>query len=393
MIFIYLFSSHRFKGVGKSSFINRTRKLSDNHAKAAKVGITDTTSLVFRYNWPDNPVIDFYDFPGYGLWSSIDEYKADLIDQHPCDFYVFIYAVRLQANDLDLIRYLWIKSNHLKDGHRKLVIARSKIDDTIKSLLVEESELSEQMALGKVKEAIVLDFANPRLQKFYDNDFKKEDLKVFMISTSRENVFKYELKDLLSEIVNSLPDAYAESFALHCIDLGKIWIENKRAIFEKRITKLAIISGVSDLIPVGGVLIDIGIIYREVRNYLESFGLTAEKLQEYGKILELPPAVTNSIIDAVGVRSMEIHIKNSIATAMTGLSIGVTATTITKVASGTAGLAFGMVTFGVGFVVQAAITGPISYYLTKKVLKRILYDTEKDAHKIFQELTRAALTK
>lgn len=360
--------------------------MNDNNENAAKVGQTDTTVEIIRYEWPDNPVINFYDFPGYGLSETWKEYASEIIDKNPCDYYIYIYSVRLKLMDVRLIKHIWIKTD------RKIVIARSKVDIDIKNS-IDDDQLTEEKAFSKVKDNITLDFNNDKIKPLYDKEFNPDALKVFAISTSKENIFKFELNDMLEYIVDSLPGTYGDAFAMHCIDLGRIWIEKKRKIFEKRIDKLALVSAVSDLIPIGGVIVDVAIIYNEVKKYLESFGLTAEKIEEYAKILELSPTVTNSIIDAVGIRSVKMHIKNSIATAVTVGSIGLGATTTLKIASTVGGFTVGMATLGIGIVVQAAITGPISFFMTQDILKKILADTVRDTYKIFEELSKATVKK
>lgn len=92
-------------GVGKSSFINAVRGLSNNHAISARTGIVDCTPEVTRYPDPrPNSRIIWYDVPGAGTPDVPDWHYFNALGLYIFDCIIVLIDNRVLESDLAIIR-------------------------------------------------------------------------------------------------------------------------------------------------------------------------------------------------------------------------------------------------------------------------------------------------
>lgn len=92
-------------GVGKSSFINAIRGLSNNHSIAARTGIVDCTPQVTRYPDPrPNSRIVWYDVPGAGTPDVSDWHYFNTLGLYIFDCIILLIDNRVLESDLAIIR-------------------------------------------------------------------------------------------------------------------------------------------------------------------------------------------------------------------------------------------------------------------------------------------------
>jgi GTP-binding protein EngB required for normal cell division len=92
-------------GVGKSSFINAVRGLSNNHSISARTGIVDCTPQVTRYPdpRPDSRII-WYDVPGAGTPNVPDWHYFNALGFYVFDCIIVLIDNRVLESDLAIIR-------------------------------------------------------------------------------------------------------------------------------------------------------------------------------------------------------------------------------------------------------------------------------------------------
>ena len=107
-------------GVGKSSFINATRRLTAEDKRAAKVGPSETTVNIQSYRHPSKPLLKFWDLPGVGTDRFPKESYLSKIDVDRYDFFLLITADRFTENDI------WL-GNEFRKRNKKYFFVRTKI--------------------------------------------------------------------------------------------------------------------------------------------------------------------------------------------------------------------------------------------------------------------------
>ncbi|KAG2125777.1 interferon-inducible GTPase-domain-containing protein [Suillus clintonianus] len=116
-------------GVGKSSFINAVRGLSNNHPIAARAGIVDCTPQVTRYPdpRPDSRII-WYDVPGAGTPNVPDWQYFNALGLYIFDCIIVLIDNRVLESDLAIIRACEQFTNV------EVFIVRSKSDQHINNM-------------------------------------------------------------------------------------------------------------------------------------------------------------------------------------------------------------------------------------------------------------------
>jgi len=209
-----------------------------------------------------------------------------------------------------------------------------------------------------------------------------------LISCKGEDCFSFDLEALTIAMQNILPSNLLNLFIANSVILGKNHIVAKKQFLQKRITKFAIAAAVSDIVPFAGTVVDVIIIVAEVKHYRKCFGLTSKDFEGIASYLNVDDISRNTIAKVVGIDGKYVHIKNLVMTTLSAVSIPV-GSIIANAVVGAVSLGVGVATLGIGFAISAAISGPISYVLTKKVLTKILNDMEADSLKMIDLLLEA----
>ncbi|XP_028404406.1 interferon-inducible GTPase 5-like isoform X3 [Dendronephthya gigantea] len=109
-------------GCGKSAFVNAIRGVDDEHEHAAPVDIVEKSRTPKEYIDPKNPVIYYWDPPGYGTpsYPTLDMYwKKHGLSKF--DSFLIFISFRVTKLDLELI-------NRVKSAKKSFLIIRTKID-------------------------------------------------------------------------------------------------------------------------------------------------------------------------------------------------------------------------------------------------------------------------
>lgn len=412
--------------MGKSSFINRIRNIKDNNnientdvvldtnvdvnqdnnnqtitSKPAKTGGKETTREPNRYFWDKYPNIQFIDFPGFGTFEIKDYEKV--LNSTKCDFYILIHSHRLELKDVQVANiiisklkkpFLTVRSNteshidkYIDVNERILVEAELRLFDRLNKDLDSESKNIKKCELVnkltniegdglKMVKKDSMDQLNEFNSFFQKQDLKKELLEPFHISCKEEFAHKYEMKQLNDKIIELAPQI-SEILKERRLICGKSIIREKTKYFLSRIDNLAWLSGLTDFVPFGGVAADIAIIIVEVMSYKDSYGLSEEKILQIARYYNVSNERAAEIGRVIGLESKYLNIKNLVLSMLSAMSIGL-GTATAKLIFDVASTAVGIATFGVGTLVLGLISGPISFFLTRKVLMKILCMMEYD---------------
>lgn len=381
-------------GKAKSSLINRLRNLpdpkknlkqpqqfspEDEYDIAAPTGTGETTKFPIKYSWKNRPSILLKDFPGFGLTTTIEEYSDLYLKNDNCHIYIILYTERLTKTDIKLAKLIKTTLN------RPVILARSKTDIDFENTIDDLLDKSEENVFRELKRRLNYEINQQEFDIDFDDSFPRQDLKIFLISCKQGNEDRFEMKDLIKEIFASLPDELGssdnENKSNVLLTMSRDEIKHIRDKLEKRIVGLSTLSAVTDIVPIAGQIADLGILIGEVTRYRDYFCLKKEYIKELGKKYDIKEDRVTDIIKIVSVDAKYINIKNFVLSITGAVSIGVSvAQAITSAVS----LGINIVTFGAGCFISAIISGPISYYLCRDVLKKALDQMEIDALQIIE---------
>ena len=402
--------------MGKSSLINRLRLLKDSSKftieqdtvspAPAPVSEKETTIFPIKYTDPKSPSIIFVDFPGHSKIgytkgnSKIETYYNNYINNCKCDMYVIVYVQRLNYEDIELAKK--IRENR---PNSPIFLIRNHAESDYDKKKTENPKLSDKQIYDLMKIDLKAELNDIAFKDMFSERFKKSDLEKrhFFISAKIDNFEQFQFGEFKNALNNSMPDEFDDSNTdpnnyynklsgslskINPKDKDEKFLKNAkekiseiRKDLEKRIKKLAILSALTDIVPIGGTIADIAILIGEITRYRNEFGLKKEALIAFGEKLGIPLDNLVNIAEIVGLDSKYIHIKNLVFTFIGAVSIGLqVAMNITQAVS----IGINIATFGIGCLVSAAISGPISFILCDKVLTKALDDMENDSMKIIE---------
>lgn len=129
-------------GVGKSYFINALRGVRPGDARAAAVGVTETTHDIFRYDFPEERYLKLWDLPGFGTARHpTDTYARDkaLI---AFDAVLIMYSDRLLAGIVDIVRIL-------DAANVPVAVVRTRADRSVEDLMADRG-----LSLGEARREV-----------------------------------------------------------------------------------------------------------------------------------------------------------------------------------------------------------------------------------------------
>lgn len=120
-------------------------RLKDSAKGAAKVGVTECTKEVQRYEDPDNANIEYWDLPGMGTHNFPAKTYFQDVKLNEYDTFVIFIDTRFREDDLELVRKI---TSHGK----KYFFVRSKIDQDVTSTKTSDPEsFNEAAVLAEVR--------------------------------------------------------------------------------------------------------------------------------------------------------------------------------------------------------------------------------------------------
>ncbi|XP_078066455.1 T-cell-specific guanine nucleotide triphosphate-binding protein 2-like isoform X1 [Mustelus asterias] len=136
-------------GAGKSTFINALRGLQNADEGAAETGTTETTMEPIGYKHHNLPNVRFWDLPGIGTTKfPADKYLREMKFER-YNFFIIMSHCRFRENDEKLAK-------EIKRLGKKFYFVRSKIDNDLKSMKINEEEELEKIrndCVSKLEEA------------------------------------------------------------------------------------------------------------------------------------------------------------------------------------------------------------------------------------------------
>lgn len=292
--------------------INRIRGIKDTDVNngAARVKIDECTSDINYYTWGENKELEFWDHPGYTSSDVIEKYFQNFLQKRLCHIYIILYN-RLEENDVKIAKYIF---NTLR---LEFLMCRTHSDNHIKQILKDAEEknkkLSVEEAFNEYKENSLRVLDKEKYTKYFDAKFTKELCKdrTFFISCDRDNHTKYEWENFNEKILElSKPDLAEKLAEFSPFTSGKKVIRKKREALEKNILGLSIASAATDIIPIAGIVADLGIICYEAKRYQNRFGLTQENFDKMADLFDVTLKERQSISRIIGLDSIYVNIKN-----------------------------------------------------------------------------------
>lgn len=194
------------------------------------------------------------------------------------------YSKTVDLDELDIILVLtttWFKQKHCDfgknvGGKTKVIYIRTKLDDSITNDRKSKSRRhDESTVISKVRNHCM-----ESLEKY-----SSEDESFFMISSMHLN--RYDGAKFVRELIHTMKerdtkkinfsDVMTMSIEPTCLEV----IYQKRDILTERIWKVAAISTVSGVMPIGGfnLTADIDLLKKEIQSYRLQFGVTDDVLR------------------------------------------------------------------------------------------------------------------
>ncbi|XP_055329624.1 interferon-inducible GTPase 5-like [Paramacrobiotus metropolitanus] len=255
-------------GVGKSSYINRSRDLGAEDEGAAKVGITETTASVHSYVHPKNPLLRYWDCPGVGTTYFPQTTYLEDIQFKRYDFYLLLSSSRFTANDQ------WL-ADQIKKAGKKFFYVRTKCGIDVSN----QRNDYPKSCTGKTDAQILQHVRNGIIRNL--DLGTAEDSIIFLIDNHKPKEFDFEM--LQDKLLEGLPQLKREAFLYSLNPMGmlsKKILQNKVDALRNRVWKVALLSGVVGLVPIPGVSagFDIGLVLAECKFYQEQLGLDPQSL-------------------------------------------------------------------------------------------------------------------
>jgi predicted GTPase len=203
-------------GAGKSSLINKIRNFTPKDKKNelyASVGVTETTTEIKSYSFPDNPLITIYDLPGAGTEKfPMDTYGTDM-EFGNYDAFVILTKDRFLECDkkiATMIKEVWKKP---------FFFARTKMDAT----MAEEAENKQEDFDAKETEKAIRTVCNDALAD-------RADRKIYLIA--KANTIKVNAGETEAGSPNKVTVNFPDNDQLN-EDIGKSLDGLKRAAIGK----------------------------------------------------------------------------------------------------------------------------------------------------------------
>ncbi|XP_072361084.1 interferon-inducible GTPase 5-like [Scyliorhinus torazame] len=258
-------------GGGKSTFINTMRGLRRKDKGAAKTGTTETTMKPTPYPHPNMPTVCFWDLPGIGTTNFPAGAYLQEMNLNKYDFFIVISDCRFRENDASL-------AEAMKELGKKFYFVRSKIDNDLRALQMEDEEFNTDEELGKIR--------NDCVDNLEKAGISSAD--VFLISNFKLN--EYDFPALKEALEDGLDDLKKHIFLLSLQNTTMEIIEKKRVHLLALIGIIAIISGIVGAVPVPGLSFscDVKLLTYAIIHFRNHLGLDDASLQRLADTVGKP---------------------------------------------------------------------------------------------------------
>ncbi|KAM4015482.1 interferon-inducible GTPase 5-like [Anomaloglossus baeobatrachus] len=272
-------------GTGKSTFVNAIRGMNDEEEGSAKTGVVEMTEKPTPYVHLQYPNVTVWDLPGIGTPSFAADSYLQSVDFSRYDFFIIISSERFKKNDIDLAKAI-------QAMNKKFYFVRSKVDSDLHACKVRRTKtFNEGNILNEMR--------NNCIQSLRDGGITEPH--VFLLSFLELDKFDFHI--MQDTLEKELPEQKRHIFLISLPNISLPVLEKKRQAFKKDIWLWALLSGGVAAVPIPGlsVALDIGILVKAMKTYMNAFGLDEKSLKKladtFGKdVNELKSVIKSPIV-------------------------------------------------------------------------------------------------
>ncbi|KAI8505492.1 Interferon-inducible GTPase (IIGP) [Branchiostoma belcheri] len=367
-------------GAGKSTFINSFRGLKPKAPGAAKVGLGHTTTEVEEYPHPARPdSLVFVDFPGVLLEKGSGDQRDFDIQQYldefgekmeQCHVFLVFSSGRIQHNAVQI-------GMKARGMGKKVLFVRSKFDTDLRDKQNDDEEYFDDKTQADLMEELRQDYVKVLKMVGWEGDVNPRD--VFIISGRLKNAFEgsWDIPRLRTAIIETLDTLQKMVVINTCRDFSKETIKERGDVYRSKVWTVAMAATAGSLVPFAGAAAIPGALTVAYQQYTEGLGLTEDAVEQLAKMTgkneeDLKTLLSSKLLgkpkSAEG-ESEAVLVVQDICREL-GYST-LTAFAVDQVVN---------LTFP---VIGAAITAPLAYGITVKVLHAMISRMEESAGELF----------
>ncbi|XP_054854630.1 interferon-inducible GTPase 5-like [Eublepharis macularius] len=265
-------------GVGKSSFINALRGMTDYEEGAATIGTTQATMEPKAYPHPTFPKVTLWDLPGIGTPQFESKKYLKKVNFPKYDFFIIVASDRFTTHDVLLAR-------EIQKMEKKFYYVRTKMDQSIEAEK-RDPNFKEEKTVEKIRKYCC------------DSLIEAGEFNPTVFLIFSWNLNKYDFPSLQETLENELDEL--KKYALIAImpAFSREVLKKKKAAMESLIFKVALASGVVGAVPIPGLSIacDLGILAVTMIYFCNVFGLNEDSLCRLANHVGKPIDVLKSAI-------------------------------------------------------------------------------------------------
>ncbi|XP_019647596.1 PREDICTED: interferon-inducible GTPase 5-like [Branchiostoma belcheri] len=365
-------------GAGKSTFINSIRGLRPKDPGAAKVDVKEGTKVVTEYPHPDRPDnLIFVDFPGVLLKKgSGDQRDFDIqqyLNEHgekmeQCHVFLVFSSGRIQHNAVQI----GMKAREMR---KKVLFVRSQFDLDVMKRRNDDPEYFRGNTEADLMKELRQDYIKVLKDVGWGKEVNPRD--VFIISGLLDSVLNgsWDIPKFRKAMIGDLSTLQKLIVINTCRDFSKETIKERGDIFRKRAWFVAMATTAGSFVPFAGVASMPATFATAYFLYKRGFCLTDARVEQLAKMAgkspeDLKAFLSTKLLGKPKLEKGEDEVKLVVELIFGGLGM-VTAIVVDQV-----------VDVAVP-VIGAAITAPLSYGITVKVLHTLISLMEKSAGELF----------
>ncbi|XP_052785748.1 interferon-inducible GTPase 1-like isoform X2 [Mya arenaria] len=249
-------------GTGKSTFINT---VIGKHV--AESGSIETTLKCTPFPHPGYKNVKFWDIPGVGSPKFPKETYLEKINFKTYDIFLLLFSTRMYTENT------WLLDEISKEG-KKAYLVRTMIDNVNDSVQRDyqgkkTEEEVHQMIIGNIQENM------PTIARNH----------IFLICCFRQDYADFE--NLLKTILQELPDMKRTTLALSLSATSDEIITLKVKELKARTPKVSAGVSIGTVIPIVGICVQVGALYKEVMFYRQQLGTDEDSIKKIAKRIDL----------------------------------------------------------------------------------------------------------
>ncbi|XP_066575401.1 interferon-inducible GTPase 5-like [Amia ocellicauda] len=265
-------------GSGKSTFVNAFRGIGDDDVASAPTGVVETTMKPTPYPHPCYPNIKVWDLPGIGTPNFKANEYLEQVSFERYDFFIIIASEWFKTSNVQL-------AIGIQEMKKRFYFVRSKIDDSLRAAGRKKCYNKEE-TLELIRQDCICGLEQHGVVSPI----------VFLISSFELHL--YDFPKLEETLESELPKHKSHVLLLSLPNLTLEINQRKRQALQANIWRLATLSCGVAMVPIPGlvVVVDVGILVKELCRYYEAFGLDEESLASLAERMDKPVAELKEVI-------------------------------------------------------------------------------------------------